>query len=104
MQKVITVRASQKDLDMKLNEITKLGWEVVSVTKGSEMGRIGFSYKWTVVLNIPDNTNSDIIQKRLSLISNDLNGKSAASTVALVVGIFVVIGLVILFTYLFLKR
>ncbi len=54
MQRVITVRASQSDLNVALGKIVSSGWKVLSTTRGSEWGRVGFSYKWTVILERPD--------------------------------------------------
>ena len=98
MQKVITVRASQSDLDRKLNELTKMGWKVVSVTKGSELGGVGFSYKWTIVLDVPENQSATSVERIMNNTKNDLRSKSLASTIVLVVGIiavFVVISLIV---------
>ena len=58
MQRVITVRASQSDLNEILERFVSAGWKVLSATKGSEWGRVGFSYKWTIVLERPDTTPS----------------------------------------------
>jgi len=55
MQKVITVRASQRDLKKIIDEFLSRGWCVVSVTKGSDLRRVGFSFTWTIVLDTGEN-------------------------------------------------
>ena len=54
MQKIVTVRASQKGLSDELEEYTSQGWRIISTTKGSEWTRIFNTYKWTVVLEKPE--------------------------------------------------
>lgn len=56
MQKVVNIRVSQNELAGYLEKFGEYGWKVVSVSKGSELGRTFTSYKWTVVLesNSPD--------------------------------------------------
>ncbi len=77
MQKIITIRASQGNLNKTLTAFTRAGWKVLSVTKGSELGRVGFSYKWTVVLeNMYSYSNPNDVDnivynlQKLSLIDN----------------------------------
>ena len=50
MQKIITIRSSQGNLDDNLKEYTRNGWRIVSTTKGSEWTRVFNTYKWTIVL------------------------------------------------------
>lgn len=98
MQRVITIRASHSDLDGALQSFTQKRWKVMSVTKGSEWGRVGTSYKWTIILDIPDNySNIRNIDAELDEIESNLSKRSYAKTallvVGLVVGIFAVIGI-----------
>ena len=50
MQKIVTIRSSQGNLNENLREYTRSGWKIVSTTKGSEWTRVLNTYKWTVVL------------------------------------------------------
>ena len=90
MQRVVTIRASQKDLDYVLARFTRRNWRVISVTKGSELGRIGFSYKWTVILDGDKNgvnASSDIDD-----IIKETNKSSYIKTAILVVGLLIGVG------------
>lgn len=56
MQKIISLRESQKGLDEALKSYVKAGWKVVSTTRGGEWTRILNTYKRTVILEIEDKT------------------------------------------------
>ena len=93
MQRVVTIRASQKDLDYVLARFTRRNWRVISVTKGSELGRIGFSYKWTVILDGDKNgvnASSDIDD-----IIKETNRSSYIKAAILAVGLLLAVGAVI---------
>lgn len=87
MQKIVTIRASQGALDEALTKFTEAGWNVKSVTKGSEWSRIGFSYKWTVVLECDDATaNTQDFQE----IKNDIQISSAIKNIIFIIGAILV--------------
>ena len=96
MQKVVTVRASQKDLEQVTAKFISQGWRVVSVTKGSEWGRIGLSYKWTIILEIDDNKAKANINVNVNAnravedIKKESATKSYGKTALLCVGVVVV--------------
>lgn len=58
MQKVVTIRASQKDLEAALEKFISYGWRILNVTRGSMWGRVGLSYKWTIILELGENYNN----------------------------------------------
>ena len=84
MQKVLTIRASQNDLNKQLDELTKKGYKVISVAKGSEFTQLGFSYKWTVVLEIPDDVDMQKAEKEMQTVKNNSLSNSCAVTVFIV--------------------
>lgn len=89
MQKVITVRASQKDIEQVTAKFIAQGWHVVSVTKGSEWGRIGMSYKWTFILEMDDSiakANVDT-SRAVEDIKKESAAKSYGKTALLCVGV-----------------
>lgn len=101
MQKVVSFRASQSDLNDKLNEFTKRGWKVVNVAKGSDLNRVGISYTWTVVLDIPDNSfDPKQIDKILNEDKSELSSSSFGVALLLSLGILIAIGTVFALVYL----
>lgn len=93
MQKIITIRASQKDLEKALAKFVSLGWHVLSATKGSEWGRVGTSYKWTVILDIGENDpNADAF---IEEVKREFSSKSIGKTVLLCVGVLVGLSILI---------
>ena len=94
MQTVVKVRASHGDLQRVLSELALLNIRVISVTKGSEWGRIGLSYNWTVVLE-GEKLYTEKMPKIESIIKNATKRsywKTAALFVGLLVGLGVMIG------------
>lgn len=78
MQKVVTIRASQKDLEFAIEKFISFGWRVVNTTKGSELGRVGFSYKWTIILEISD---YDLyVDAKIDSIVKEFSSKSFGKT------------------------
>ncbi len=97
MQKVVTIRASQKDLEFAIEKFISFGWRVVNTTKGSELGRVGFSYKWTIILEISD---YDLyVDAKIDSIVKEFSSKSFGKTALLYVG--TIVGFVALFTIVF---
>lgn len=102
MQKVITIRASQADLNRQLEKFSAMGWKTVSVAKGSEWGRVGFSYKWTIVLEIPDNALDvkvcdDIIREaKLNSSAGSFKKTMLLALGLLLLGIAVIVGIILL--------
>ena len=92
MQRVITIRASQSDLDLLLSELALLKVRVVSVTRGSEWGRVGFSYKWTVVLEADKLYEAQMEQ--IDKVVKSYTKKSYWITAVLAIGLLVGIGLI----------
>lgn len=87
MQKIFTIRASQKDLEKALAKFVSLGWHVLNATKGSEWGRIGASYKWTIILDIGKNApNADAL---IEEVIHEFSSKSLGKTVLLCIGVLV---------------
>ena len=95
MQQVITIRASQGDLNEALRQLTNRKWKVVSVVRGSEWGRIGFSYKWTVVLegDEKDNHPNWELESIRKVAASKSYGKAAALFVGVLVGMGAFIGI-----------
>ena len=93
MQKVVTIRASQGDLEQVTAKFIAQGWRVVSVTKGSEWGRVGMSYKWTFILEMDDEkAKSNVnINRTVEDIKNEAATKSYGKTALLCVGIVAII-------------
>ncbi len=97
MQKVVTIRASQKDLEFAIEKFISFGWRVVNTTKGSELGRVGFSYKWTIILEISD---YDLyVDAKIDSIVKEFSSKSFGKTALLCVG--TIVGFVALFAIVF---
>ena len=91
MQAVIKVRASHGDLQRVLSEIATLNVRVLSVTKGSELGRVGLSYNWTVILE-----GEELYSEKMSMIESIVKSatirsywKTAALTIGLIAGMVV---------------
>ncbi len=50
MQKILTIRSSQGNLQAKLVPYLEKGYRIVSTTRGTDSTRVLNTYKWTVVL------------------------------------------------------
>ena len=93
MQKIMTVRASQRALDEELAKFTAAGYTIKSVSRGSEWSRVGFSFNWTVVLEYDENVvNTENIEK----IKGDIQARSAGKNVGLIIGLLGIALVVIL--------
>ena len=100
MQKIFEVRASQKALSEKLNGLIQQGIKVISVTRGSFWSRIGFSYKWTVVLDIPETVDMQKAENSIEDMKNDLVTSSVGATIVLffgIIGAFLLFGIITYF-------
>lgn len=87
MQKVVTIRASQKDLEFVIEKFISYGWRVLNTARGSEWGRVGISYKWTIILELGENDyNAD---EKINSIIREFSSKSYVTTSLLVFGIIV---------------
>ena len=92
MQKIVTIRASQKDLEKALTKFVSFGWRVLNATKGSEWGRVGLSYKWTIVLDINEHTtDADALIKG---VKQEFSSKSFTKTILIAIGSLV--GIIVL--------
>ncbi len=85
MQKVITIRASQSDIEEACKKFIALGWRVLSASKGSEWGRVGLSYKWTIILEISDEEKN--VDETIEGIIQEFSLKSYSNTALLCIGI-----------------
>lgn len=81
MQKVVTIRASQKDLEAVLEKFISSGWRILNVTRGSMWGRVGLSYKWTIILELGENYNN--AEQKIKNIIREFSSKSYAKTALL---------------------
>ena len=97
MQTFVNIRSSQRGLQECLEKFTASGWKVLSVTKGSELTRIGFSIKWTVIL---ENDAEDADVDELNQIADSITSESWGSFLSIFVGISIGCGLVCLFIFL----
>ena len=97
MQKVVTIRASQQDLEAVIERFISNGWRVLNTTKGSEWGRIGFSYKWTIILELGENYHD--ADEKINSIVREFSSKSYKKTAWLCVGC--IVGFLVLFAILF---
>lgn len=94
MQKIVNLRASQGDLDDALDQFVKDGWKIISVTRGSEWSRVGFSYNWTIVLEGSDDTDAQEAEKKVEEVRGKMKSRSIWVTVTLVVGLLVLCGVI----------
>lgn len=97
MQKVVTIRASQKDLEFVIEKFASYGWRVLSTVRGSEWGRVGMSYKWTIVLELGENEYN--ANEKINSIKREVASKSYAKTALLCIG--VAAGVLCLFAIIF---
>ena len=93
MQTVVTIRSSHRDLQGVLAEFVKIDVRVVSVTKGSELGRVGFTYKWTVVLE-GDKLYSEKMPQIDRIIKNAAK-RSYWKTAAIFIGPLIILGVLV---------
>ena len=97
MQKVVTIRASQKDLVFVIEKFISYGWRVLNTARGSEWGRVGLSYKWTIVLELGENDNN--ADEKINSVIKEFSSKSYTTTALLCIG--VVVGFLCLFAICF---
>lgn len=82
MQKIITIRTTQRALNQQLETFIKLGWTIKSITKGSDWDQIGFTYKWTIVL---ENNSKNPNLKALNNVRKDIQKSSMTKNIILIV-------------------
>ena len=95
----VTIRASQSDIEKACTKFISFGWRVLSTSKGSEWGRVGASYKWTIILEIDDDKKNvdEIIENVLQEFSLKSYGKTALLCIGAIIGIFCLIVLSLLY-------
>ncbi|MCH5148248.1 MAG: hypothetical protein J1G05_02650 [Clostridiales bacterium] len=96
MQKVITIRASKRNLDAKLNECAQRGWKVVSVSKGQV---VGFAYEWTVLLEIPDDADTQKAVNEFGSSKSVFNNSVYIRLFSVIVSL-ILLGIGLVFVYL----
>lgn len=97
MQKVVTIRASQKDLEFVIEKFISYGWRVLNTARGSEWGRVGISYKWTIVLELGENDYN--ANEKINSIIREFSSKSYGTTALLFFG--TIVGFLCLFAIVF---
>lgn len=97
MQKIVNIRSSQFALKESLEMFVAKGWKIVSISKGSELTRLVFSLRWTVLLeNDSDDANVDDLYR----IADRITGESWKCQLLILLGIVLGSGLVCMFILL----
>lgn len=91
MQKIVNIRSSQFGLKEGLERFAAKGWRVVNVSKGSELTRLAFSLRWTLIL---ENDSDDANVEELYRIADSITGESWKCQLLILVGILLGSGIV----------